>query len=314
MSTHHAWMRHALIAAAAYNLLWGSWVVLSPAMIFRWNGLAAPAYPEIWQSVGLIAGAWGVGYAIASTDPVRHWPVVAAGLVGKILVPFGFAHAVSRGRFPLSFGWTILANDLVWWIPFGLILKAVWDQHGARLRGSPPEVFPFALQMKTNTGESIDRISQRNPTLLVFLRHAGCTFCREALSDLSRQRSEIEESGVGIVLVHMAREDHGRGFFSRYGLQDLPQISDPRQTLYRAFGLRRGTLFMLFGPKVWTRGFESAILNRNGLGRLSGDGFQMPGIFLVFHGRILRSYRHRSAADRPDYVRFVKQDMHEPVS
>jgi hypothetical protein len=64
---------------------------------------------------------------------------------------------------------------------------------------------------------------------------------------------------------------------------------------------------MLFGPKVWWRGFQAGVLNRHGAGRLQGDGFQMPGVFLVFHGQILRSFRHQSAADRPDYTYFVKQ-------
>jgi hypothetical protein len=65
---------------------------------------------------------------------------------------------------------------------------------------------------------------------------------------------------------------------------------------------------MLFGPKVWVRGFDAGIVRRHGVGRLVGDGFQMPGLFMVFHGQVLRSYRHQSAADRPDYVRFVNED------
>jgi hypothetical protein len=37
------------------------------------------------------------------------------------------------------------------------------------------------------------------------------------------------------------------------------------------------------------------------MGRLMGDGFQMPGVFLVHHGVVLRSFRHETAAQRPDY-------------
>ena len=66
---------------------------------------------------------------------------------------------------------------------------------------------------------------------------------------------------------------------------------------------------MLFGPAVWWRGFHAALLQSHGVGRLAGDGFQMPGVFLVFHGEILRSYRHQSAADRPNYADFVRQDL-----
>jgi hypothetical protein len=36
-----------------------------------------------------------------------------------------------------------------------------------------------------------------------------------------------------------------------------------------------------------------------------GDGFQMPGVFLLYHSEIIRSYRHQSAADRPDYMAIV---------
>jgi hypothetical protein len=39
--------------------------------------------------------------------------------------------------------------------------------------------------------------------LVLLLRYAGCPLCREALTDLSKQRAAIEASACGIVLVHM---------------------------------------------------------------------------------------------------------------
>ena len=111
-----------------------------------------------------------------------------------------------------------------------------------------------------------------------------------------------------IVLAHMGKPDFGRDFFHRYGLDDLHQISDPGRRLYRAFGLPRGNAWMIFGPKVWLRGFDAGVLKGHGVGGIMGDAFQMPGLFMIFHGQILRSYRHQSAADRPDYVRFVSED------
>ncbi len=63
-------------------------------------------------------GVYGVGYALAARDPLRHWPIVFVGLLGKILGPIGFAQALVRGTFPPEFGWTIVTNDLVWWWPF----------------------------------------------------------------------------------------------------------------------------------------------------------------------------------------------------
>jgi hypothetical protein len=46
-------------------------------------------------------------------------------------------------------------------------------------------------------------------------------------------------------------------------------------------------------------------LFRHGIGAIREDGHQMPGLFLVRGAAIVRAFRYRSIADRPDYVRFV---------
>jgi peroxiredoxin len=233
---------------------------------------------------------------------LRFWPVVLVGLLARVLPPIGYA-LVARSRTSAA-----TFADAIWWAPMSFILASVYLNRLCRLRSRAPDVVEFALRARTDRGATVDTLSRAQPVLLVFLRHAGCTFCREALADLSAQRHEVEAAGAVIVLAHMGEPTFGRDFFSKYGLADLHQISDPGQGLYRAFGLPKGNLWMLFGPKVWVRGLDAAILKRHGVGRLAGDGFQMPGLFMIFHGQILRSYRHQSAADRPDYVRFVNED------
>jgi hypothetical protein len=88
---------------------------------------------------------------------------------------------------------------------------------------------------------------------------------------------------------------------AKYGLSDVSRIHDPQQTLYKAFDLKRATLGQVFELKVWQRGLE-AFANGHGVGMLAGDGLQMPGVFLLHHGQVLREFRHESAADRPDYL------------
>lgn len=117
------WMKGWLRAAAVYNLVWGAIVILWPHALFDWTGTPRINYPEIWQCVGMIVGVYGVGYWIAADDSRRHWPIVLVGLLGKIFGPIGFVMALVRGTFPPAFGLTILSNDLVWWIPFALILR-----------------------------------------------------------------------------------------------------------------------------------------------------------------------------------------------
>lgn len=301
-------MSRFLWAAALYHVIWGAWAVLAPGAFFEWAGLAQPRYPEQWQFIGLIIVVLGIGFAAASSNPAVHWPIVLVGLLIKILSATGLFYGALHGRLPWGVGMTMAANDLIWWGPFCWILYEAHQSKLCRERSVSPEIQRMAMKARTQFGPSIAELSQVSPVLLVFLRHAGCTFCREALNDLAAQRKTIEGSDTQLVLVHMGCEEQAQPFFSKYGLEDVPRVSDPDRTVYRAFGLGRGSILKLFGPKVWIRGFESAVLHRNGAGRLVGDGFQMPGVFLIFHGTVLKSYRHQSAADRPDYPALTSMD------
>jgi hypothetical protein len=90
--------------------------------LFQWARMELPRYPEIWQCVGMIVGVYGIGYAIAAFDPLRHWPIVLVGFLGKVLGPLGMANAIWQGKLPVVAGLTCFTNDLIWWVPFGIIL------------------------------------------------------------------------------------------------------------------------------------------------------------------------------------------------
>ncbi|MFZ4429275.1 MAG: alkyl hydroperoxide reductase [Phycisphaerales bacterium] len=120
-----AWMGWWLRAAGVYNLAWGAVMILAPVWSLQLLGVrpaSTDVWPELWGCIGMIIGVYGVGYLLAAGDPLRHWPITLVGLLGKILGPIGFVDAAMRERLPWSMGWTILTNDLLWWIPFSLIL------------------------------------------------------------------------------------------------------------------------------------------------------------------------------------------------
>ncbi len=117
------WASRWLWAAGIYNLLWGATTIAFPHFLFDISGIDRLNYPEIWQCVGMIVGVYGIGYLIAAGDSRTHWPIVLVGLLGKVFGPIGFLVALLRGTFPPLFGLTILTNDLLWWIPFALILR-----------------------------------------------------------------------------------------------------------------------------------------------------------------------------------------------
>jgi hypothetical protein len=166
------------------------------------------------------------------------------------------------------------------------------------------------LDARDQNGRSIRALSREAPLLLVFLRHLGCTFCREAAADVSQQRRAIEREGVTPAFVGMMEDPALGEFLDHFGLGDLPRFADPERRLYRAFGLGRGTARQLFGPRVWRRGLQAAAPSwlgggGHGIGALKGDGLQMPGVFLLQDGRLIGGYRHDTAADRPDYTRLA---------
>ncbi|MFK7766632.1 MAG: hypothetical protein AB8B55_05375 [Mariniblastus sp.] len=116
------WMKWMLIAAGIYNLGFGVFAILFPGLMFDLIAMDQPKYPELWQCIGMIVGVYGVGYIIAAFDPARHWPIVLVGFLGKLFGPIGMVIAVSRGTLPIEFGLANVTNDLIWLVPFGLVL------------------------------------------------------------------------------------------------------------------------------------------------------------------------------------------------
>ncbi len=299
------WARKWLIAAGIYNLVWGAAVVLFPNLLFDATGIERPAYPQIWQCVGMIVGVYGIGYLAAARDSRRHWPIVLVGLLGKIFGPIGFAQGVATGALPWQFGLTIPTNDLIWWIPFGMML---WDaaKHsgGYAVPRDVPSLADALRSSATVAGTPLIEITSAAPTLVVLVRHAGCTFCKEALADLAQQSDRLRDAGVQVAIVTMSDERAAASLASRSNIPGAHWVSDPERRLYGALELGRGSFAQLFGLRVWVRGFL-ATLKGHGVGKLDGDGFQMPGAFVIEGERVLKSYRHAHAADRLDHAAFA---------
>ena len=123
------WMQHLLRLAGVYNILWGIWILIFPFAFFDLCSIARPNYPEIWQSVGMIVGVYGVGYYISSYDPYKHWPIIFVGFLGKLFGPIGALFYALQGKMDWKFLYINLTNDLIWLIPFSIILvKAYKDK------------------------------------------------------------------------------------------------------------------------------------------------------------------------------------------
>lgn len=149
------------------------------------------------------------------------------------------------------------------------------------------------------------------PTLLVFLRHFGCMFCRETLADV-RAISERDPRFPAPLFFFQGSVTEGRAFLRRYW-PGLRAVADPQGDLYAGFGIGRGGLLKMFGPGVWAAK-SRAEAKGHGNGERSGDIFRMPGVFLAGGGKILWAHEYRHAGDAPDYedVCRVAQEARAP--
>jgi len=127
-------MKTVLKLTACYNILWGAWVALFPDHFFLLVGMEPLNHPLVWQGMGMVIGVYGLGYWWASYDPLRHWPIVAVGFLGKIFGPIGFFINYSMGKVPWEFFYTLITNDFIWWVPFFLILKKVHHERKWKLK------------------------------------------------------------------------------------------------------------------------------------------------------------------------------------
>lgn len=158
-------------------------------------------------------------------------------------------------------------------------------------------------KMMTQNGQSLEVLTNQQPVMIVFLRHFGCLFCMEAMRDIAARRVEIEARNVKICFVHMAESDIAASYFAEYGVGGIDHVSDPECTYYEAFGLTKAEFGQLFGLKVWLRSAELTLKDLGALRRKRiGDGFQMPGVFLISDGKIIEKYINSKVSDRPDYA------------
>ncbi|MBL7999450.1 MAG: hypothetical protein JNL32_12540 [Candidatus Kapabacteria bacterium] len=145
------------------------------------------------------------------------------------------------------------------------------------------------------------------PTLLVFLRHFGCIFCREMVKDI-RNASATNTGYPPVVFFYQGTVEQGRDFFNDLW-SDARAISDSPLTFYKGFGIERGSVAEMLSPGVWACSIRAAVKG-NFIGLPVGDPWVMPGLFFVENGNILWQHDFAHAGDHPDFSRLPELIMH----
>jgi hypothetical protein len=160
------------------------------------------------------------------------------------------------------------------------------------------EILDLPIEGVNLSGKTFGEQLGKRATLLVFLRHFGCIFCRESVKDL-QAISEKDPSYPNVLLVYQGSRQAGEEFFGKFW-EAARAVADRPKRLYNAFGLRHGTLTQLLGPSVWVRGVE-AMAKGNFIGKPVGDPLVLPGYFLIYDQQVIWEYRSKHSADHPDF-------------
>lgn len=136
-------------------------------------------------------------------------------------------------------------------------------------------------------------------TLLIFLRHYGCIFCKEMVRDL-KALSAADPNYPRIVFFGQGDLEETQTFADRIW-PDMSIVCDPDRTIFTAMGLGKGSVYQMFGPRVWACGMRASFKG-SFQGRAVGDIWTMPGAFAVDRtGTILWRHEFEHAGDHPNW-------------
>jgi hypothetical protein len=144
-----------------------------------------------------------------------------------------------------------------------------------------------------------EQIGAGNATLLVFLRHYGCIFCKEMVRDLKSARESIADY-PDLLFFGQGDLQETKAFADKIW-PEIPLVSDSDRQFFTGMGLGKGSVYQMFGPSVWACGIRAG-LKGNFQWRVIGDIWTMPGVFAVNRsGEILWKHEFEHIAEHPDW-------------
>jgi thioredoxin-related protein len=265
--------------------------------VFKFFHASDSEHILVWKLLGLFVGLFGLGYLLAAANHYVHWPVILMGFTFNLSVTVGFIYYLFTAHLSWSISWIVLINSTIWIIPLWRLLNGAFNFNIIDIDLIYPRI-GIENKMKesyTNKGESLYEINENHKTILIFIRHFGCTFCRKALDEIRKHRQSLTQLGYRIVIVHSADDNTAEKYFHQFDLHDIDYISDTQSELYREFGINRGTLLQLFGIRTLLSTLRYVF--RYGVGPQLGDGFRLSGVVIINKGKLLYTQKHRSVSE-----------------
>lgn len=167
------------------------------------------------------------------------------------------------------------------------------------------------MEVQTTKGDTIllSSLWKEKPLLLAFTRHFGCPQCKEMLSKLSQERTQLENAGFSMVIVTQGKRETADEFCAKHA-PGILCLSDPNRLIYRAFGLGRGSLTQtVLSWRVWRE--NNRVKKEKGwnpeMPPQGQDAMLMSGLFIIgSDGHIRLPYYYDDIADHPPLELLLK--------
>ena len=146
------------------------------------------------------------------------------------------------------------------------------------------------IRLDDGTTTPLTDLYREAPLALVFLRHAGCVFCRYQVAQLR------PFPDLNLCFVCMEDVEEARAF--KEGIRSPHRfISDPQRELYNAFGLPQAGFSQILNVRTLKRGMEAMRAGyRNS--RPTSDARQLGGTFILdVKGQVVWSHQSEDAGD-----------------
>jgi CDP-diglyceride synthetase len=118
-----SWMKFVLRFVAVYNILAGLHMLILRHETYKMIGMERPKIDFPIQLVGILVGLFGVGYHMVAKNPIENRNVLLLGFWSKFLGSCLGTYYVIRKILPLKFVLVYFFADIIYLIPFYLILR-----------------------------------------------------------------------------------------------------------------------------------------------------------------------------------------------
>jgi peroxiredoxin len=168
-------------------------------------------------------------------------------------------------------------------------------------RAVPESLADAVVLDRAGQGRRLGSLWEKQPCVVVMLRHFGCIGCDVTVTELAPRLAELHAAGARTILVGNGDPAAIDGFVERHGLADKPVdvLTDPTLGAFRAAGLVRSA-WATFGPRAvvdYVRAMGAGFVPR----KTAGDVLQQGGALVVdAGGRVVFRHAATHLADHAD--------------